>query len=256
MKLRRFPTRRPRLWLVSLDLQFMHLFYQPSLTPADAAGLLTDDDARHATRTLRLTEGDPIAVTDGRGNRYDSVITKADKHCAFRVVGNVPAPRRPFSVRICLAPTKNLDRVEWFVEKAVEIGVERISFFAGQHSERRVLKLDRIEKIAVAAMKQSLQCWLPQLDELLPFDRFLTTVGEAQRFVAHLPATGPPPALHQLAQPGGSFAVLIGPEGDFSALELQQAQAAGFRLAGLGPNRLRTETAALTACVGLNLLHA
>ena len=233
----------------------MHLFYQPSLTPADAAGLLTDDDARHATRTLRLTIGDPISVTDGRGNRYDSVITKAEKHCAFRVVSQVYTPPRCFQVRICLAPTKNLDRIEWFVEKAVETGIERISFFIGHHSERRVLKLDRIEKIAVAAMKQSLQSWLPALDEAVPFAKLLPTVREANRYVAHLPDDAPGTPLMHLTKPGGEYAVLIGPEGDFSAPELQQATQAGFQMVTLGPNRLRTETAALTACVGLTLLN-
>lgn len=233
----------------------MPLFYQPILTPADAAGLLTDDDARHATRTLRLGMGDAISVTDGRGNRFDSVITKADKHCAFRVVSMTSTPPRPFSVRLCVAPTKNLDRMEWFVEKAVELGIERISFFTGQHSERKVLKLDRIEKIAVAAMKQSLQYWMPKLDEAVPFARLLSSVGEAHRYVAHLPENLRPNPLIRTAQPAGQYAVLVGPEGDFSASELQQAMQAGFQLVTLGPNRLRTETAALAACQALNFLN-
>ena len=234
----------------------MHLFYQPALTPADAAGLLTDDDARHALRTLRLGPGDPISITDGLGNRYDCVITRADRHCAFRVTGHVSTPPRPFAVRICVAPTKNLDRIEWFVEKAVESGVERISFFVGQHSERRVLKLERIEKIAVSAMKQSLQSWLPRIDDAVPFDKLLPTVGEGQRFIAHLPDDESGTlSLRQRATPGGSYAVLIGPEGDFSADEIQQATGAGFQMVTLGPNRLRTETAALTACQWLNFLN-
>jgi 16S rRNA (uracil1498-N3)-methyltransferase len=233
----------------------MHLFYQPTLTPADAAGLLTDEDARHATRTLRLSVGDAISVTDGRGNRFDSVITKADKHCAFRVVEVTSVPARPFSVRICVAPTKNLDRIEWFVEKAVELGIERISFFIGQHSERRILKLERIEKIAVAAMKQSLQTWIPKLDEAVPFAQLLTSVAEEQRFIAHLPENAPSSPLFRTAVPAGRYAVLVGPEGDFSAEELRQATQEGFQMVTLGPNRLRTETAALTACQALNFLN-
>ncbi|WP_375445544.1 RsmE family RNA methyltransferase [uncultured Fibrella sp.] len=233
----------------------MHLFYQPTLTPADAAGLLTDEDARHATRTLRLGVGDALSVTDGRGNRYDSVITKADKHCAFRVQTVIETPPRPFAVRICVAPTKNLDRIEWFIEKAVELGIERISFFVGQHSERRILKLERIEKIAVAAMKQSLQAWLPKLDEAIPFAKLVASVSESQRFVAHLPENVPTQPLIRTATPTGQYAVLIGPEGDFSASELQQATQAGFQMVTLGPNRLRTETAALSACQALNFLN-
>ncbi|ARK12457.1 RsmE family RNA methyltransferase [Fibrivirga algicola] len=238
----------------------MHLFYQPTLTPTDAAGLLSDEDARHATRTLRLGVGDPLSVTDGRGNRFDSVITRADKHCAFRVDSIETTPIRPFSVRICVAPTKNLDRIEWFVEKAVEIGIERISFFIGQHSERRILKLERIEKIAVAAMKQSLQSWMPQLDEAVPFANLLNTVGEAHRYIAHLPDNVPgrpvsAKPLIRAASPGSQCAVLVGPEGDFSASELQQAVQAGFQMVTLGPTRLRTETAALSACQALSFLN-
>lgn len=234
----------------------MHLFYHPALLPTDPLGTLPDEDARHAVKTLRLGVGDPIAVTDGRGNRFLCVITKADaKQCAFRVDRVETTPARPFAVHICVAPTKNMDRIEWFVEKAVEVGIERISFFFGQHSERRVLKLERIEKIAVAAMKQSLQSWLPQLDEAVPFAQLLPAVGEAQRFIAHLPDDEAVPHLLRQALPGTSCAVLIGPEGDFSAQEVQQALAAGFQMATLGPNRLRTETAALTACQVVNLLN-
>ena len=148
-----------------------------------------------------------------------------------------------------------MDRIEWFVEKAVEIGIERISFFFGQHSERRVLKLERLEKIAVAAMKQSLQSFLPRLDEAVSLSELLKTVDEPQRFLAHLPANESPSPLGNVAMPGGRYAVLIGPEGDFSDKEIQQAMEAGFRMVTLGPNRLRTETAALTACQLLNFIN-
>lgn len=230
----------------------LHLFYQP--TPVQH---LSEDDSRHAVKTLRLGIGDTIYVTDGRGTRTEARITKADaRQCAFRVVGEEQTPARPFSVRICVAPTKNLDRIEWFVEKAVELGIERISFFFGQHSERRVLKLDRLEKIAVAAMKQSLQSWLPQLDDAVPFPQLLKSVDEPQKFIGHLPEGEPTAHLFRQAAINGGYAVLIGPEGDFSPTELEQAQEAGFRPVTLGPNRLRTETAALSACQILNLLNA
>ncbi len=234
----------------------MHLFYQPF-----PVFYLSDDDSRHAVKTLRLGVSDPIAVTDGRGTRFDAQITKADaRQCAFRVIGEEHTPARPFSVRMCVAPTKNIDRIEWFVEKAVELGIERISFFIGQHSERRVLKLERLEKIAIAAMKQSLQSWLPQLDEALPFAQMLATINEEQRFIAHLPNSlelGAQRALHLFHQAtiNGQYAVLIGPEGDFAPTELEQAREAGFGHVILGPNRLRTETAALSACQILNLLN-
>ncbi|MBO0931673.1 RsmE family RNA methyltransferase [Fibrella aquatilis] len=234
----------------------MHLFYQPALSPTDTSGQLSDDDARHATRTLRLGPGEAILVTNGRGNRFGSVITRADnKGCAFRIETVETVEPRPFSVRICVAPTKNLDRIEWFVEKAVELGIEQISFFYGQHSERRVLKLERIEKIAVAAMKQSLQSWLPQLDEGLPLTKLISQSVDGQCFIAHLPDDGQAPHLFHAASPTQKYTVLIGPEGDFSAQEVQQVIAAGFQLVTLGPNRLRTETAALSACQCLNLLN-
>jgi 16S rRNA (uracil1498-N3)-methyltransferase len=226
----------------------LHLFYQPN---APAATYLTDDDSRHAIRTLRLTVGSEIAITDGRGTRFSAIITQADaKRCEFRIKAQDFTPARSSAIRICVAPTKNLDRIEWFVEKAVEIGVERISFFFGQHSERRVLKLDRIEKIAVSAMKQSLQSWLPQLDEAVPFAQLLPTITDSARFIAHLPDGQTPPSLFSITPVGQSITVLIGPEGDFSPNELQQAQSAGFQIVVLGKNRLRTETAALVALMG------
>lgn len=229
----------------------MHLFYQP-----ESVAYLTEDDSRHAAKTLRLKAGDAITVTDGHGNRHSAVITSADqRRCGFRITNTQNTPPRPFSVRICVAPTKNLDRIEWFVEKAVEVGIERISFFFGHHSERRVLKLDRLEKIAIAAMKQSLQSYLPQMDEAVGFGELLRTVSDEQRFIAHLPDNEPPINLAKLAEPGGQYTVLIGPEGDFSPSEISQAVAAGFRMVTLGPNRLRTETAALTACQLLNFIN-
>ena len=234
----------------------MHLFYQPTLSPTDTSGSLTDDDARHATRTLRLGPGGAIAVTDGRGNCYGSVITKADnKQCAFQIERVETVLPRPFSVRICVAPPKNMDRIEWFVEKAVELGIERISFFFSQHSERRVLKLERIEKIAVSAMKQSLQSWLPRLDEAVSLTQLLGQLVDDERFIAHLPEGSQASHLFNAASPARNYTVLIGPEGDFSAQEVQQAIVAGFQLVTLGPNRLRTETAALSACQSLNLLN-
>ncbi|GAB4034234.1 RsmE family RNA methyltransferase [Spirosoma jeollabukense] len=229
----------------------MHLFYQPA-----AVEYLTEDDSRHAIKTLRLQVGNQIAITDGHGNRHLAVISSVDsRRCSFRITDTQTTLPRPFSVRICVAPTKNLDRIEWFVEKAVEVGIERISFFFGQHSERRVLKLERLEKIAIAAMKQSLQSFLPQLDEAIPFGELLKTSIEEDRFIAHLPTDEPVINLAKRATVNGQYSVLIGPEGDFSDKEIQQAVAAGFQMVTLGPNRLRTETAALTACQLLNFLN-
>jgi 16S rRNA (uracil1498-N3)-methyltransferase len=234
----------------------MHLFYQPDLVAPATSGYLTDDDSRHAVKTLRLGVGEAIAVTDGHGNRYSAVISQADaRRCGFRVTDVQTTPPRPFSIRICVAPTKNIDRIEWFIEKAVEIGIDRISFFFGQHSERRVLKPERLEKIAVAAMKQSLQSYLPQLDDAVAFPQLLATLTESQRFIAHLPDNEQPLNLGKQATAGGEYVVLIGPEGDFSEAEIKLAVEAGCKMATLGPNRLRTETAALAACQVLNFIN-
>ncbi|GAA4450343.1 16S rRNA (uracil(1498)-N(3))-methyltransferase [Nibrella saemangeumensis] len=231
----------------------MNLFYQPDIARQP---YLTEEDSRHAIKTLRLSVGESISVTDGQGTRFDCVITKADaRQCAVRIVEFHSTPRRPFSIRLCLAPTKNIDRIEWLVEKAVEIGVERFSFFFSQHSERRVLKTDRLIKIAVAAMKQSLQSYLPQIDEAVSFSQLLAAIQEEHRFIAHLPELSAPEHLFNLTVPQTSSAILIGPEGDFSGEELKQAVEAGFRMVTLGKNRLRTETAALTACQIINLAN-
>ncbi|AUD01638.1 16S rRNA (uracil(1498)-N(3))-methyltransferase [Spirosoma pollinicola] len=235
----------------------MHLFYQPDIRSNESTHILTEDDSRHAVKTLRLRVGDSVLVTDGQGNRYSAVIHTTDpRRCSFRLTDVQTTPPRPFSIRICVAPTKNLDRIEWFIEKAVELGIERISFFFGQHSERRVLKMERLEKIAVSAMKQSLQSYLPKLDDALSFSELLKTITEEERFIAHLPNDEPPVNLAKRATATGQYAVLIGPEGDFSDKEIQQAVAAGFQMVTLGPNRLRTETAALTACQLLNFINA
>ncbi|GAB3949164.1 16S rRNA (uracil(1498)-N(3))-methyltransferase [Spirosoma harenae] len=235
----------------------MHLFYQPHIDSLQSVNVLSDDDSRHAIKTLRLGIGDAIAVTDGHGNCHSAVISQADaRRCGFRITDTQTTAPRPFSIRICVAPTKNLDRIEWFVEKAVEIGIERISFFFGQHSERRILKLERLEKIAISAMKQSLQSFLPQLDEAVPFTELVKTIQEEGRFIAHLPTNKPPVNLAKVAMPESQYVVLIGPEGDFSEREIQQVVDAGFRMVTLGSNRLRTETAALTACQLLNFINA
>jgi 16S rRNA (uracil1498-N3)-methyltransferase len=230
----------------------MHLFYQPN---ASKEPFLSEEESRHCVKTLRLGKGDFISVTDGHGNQFQCVIEIADpRRCQFRVVEQFTEKPRPYFIHLAVAPTKNLDRTEWFIEKAVELGIDRLSFFVGQHSERRVLKTERVEKIAVAAMKQSLQAYMPQIDPLVPFQEILTCVAD-QRFIAHLPeGEQKPEPLLRVAKPTGQLLVLIGPEGDFSEKEIKAATEAGFQMVTLGATRLRTETAALAACHVLNLL--
>lgn len=223
----------------------MPLFYQPQIQKG--ISFLDLEESRHAIQVLRLREGDAIQIVDGQGILYSARITKADaKKCLFEVIERKVIERRKCLVHIAIAPTKNIDRTEWFVEKAVEIGVEKITFFQCQHSERKVINLERIQKVAVSAMKQSGQAWLPSIEGLVDFNTVLTA-KEKEKFIAHVDSNNP---LHlkDAYTKNSEYVVLIGPEGDFSQQELEQAQQYGFKKVSLGVNRLRTETAALAAC--------
>ena len=221
--------------------------FAPDLTPAAATYQLSEDESKHAVRVLRLNEGDAIDLLDGRGGLYTATVADANpKRCQLRITHHETVPPRPYFTHVAVAPTKNLDRMEWFVEKAVEIGVERISFLRCARSERRELKLERLEKIAISALKQSGQAWLPQLNELIDYAAFVASVAPETTFIAHLEA-GERTALAQVASAGLGCCVLIGPEGDFTPAEINLALGRGIRPVTLGASRLRTETAALAA---------
>ncbi|MCB2379430.1 16S rRNA (uracil(1498)-N(3))-methyltransferase [Hymenobacter sp. BT635] len=223
----------------------MPTFYAPDL--AGSAYTLPEDESKHAVRVLRLGPGDTVELVDGRGGLYQAEVADANpKRCQLRIVRHETVAPRPYFTHVAVAPTKNLDRMEWFVEKAVEMGVERITFLRCSRSERRELKLDRLEKIAVSALKQSGQAWLPQLDELTDFAHFIPTVAADTAFIAHL-EEGERTALAQVAAQGAGCCVLIGPEGDFTPQEIEAARQRGIRPVTLGASRLRTETAALAA---------
>ncbi|WP_310395215.1 16S rRNA (uracil(1498)-N(3))-methyltransferase [Hymenobacter sp.] len=223
----------------------MHTFFAPGLTAP--IHTLPEDESKHAVRVLRLGLGDEVALLDGRGGRYHAAVADANpKRCELRIIRHEAMPPRPYFVHVAVAPTKNLDRLEWFVEKAVEIGVERITFLRCARSERRELKLDRLEKIAVSALKQSGQAWLPQLDEMTEYATFVAQAIPETTFIAHLEA-GERTALAQVAGAGPGCCVLIGPEGDFTPGEITLALGRGIRPVTLGASRLRTETAALAA---------
>ena len=221
--------------------------FAPDLTPAAATYQLSEEESKHAVRVLRLNEGDALDLLDGRGGLYTATVADANpKRCQLRITHHETVAPRPYFTHVAVAPTKNLDRMEWFVEKAVEIGVERISFLRCARSERRELKLERLEKIAISALKQSGQAWLPQLDELVDYAAFVASVAPETTFIAHLEA-GERTALAQVAGAGPGCCVLIGPEGDFTPAEINLALGRGIRPVTLGASRLRTETAALAA---------
>ncbi|MDU0368848.1 16S rRNA (uracil(1498)-N(3))-methyltransferase [Hymenobacter endophyticus] len=224
-----------------------HTFYAPDLTAATATYTLPEDESKHAVRVLRLGQGDTVELVNGRGGVFSAEVADANpKRCQLRVVQAQLIPPRSYQIHLAVAPTKNLDRMEWLVEKATEVGVDTITFLRCARSERRELKLDRLEKIAISALKQSGQAWLPQLTELMDFNRFLPTVAPETTFIAHL-EEGERTALARVAADGEVCCILIGPEGDFTPQEIEAAFTLGIRPVTLGASRLRTETAALAA---------
>lgn len=221
------------------------LFYQPDL----ALPHLTEEESHHAIRVLRMRVGDALDLTNGLGTLANAEVTSTeDRKVSFKIKGTSKVPKRSFSIHLAIAPTKNIDRIEWMVEKVVEIGIERITFIKCAKSERPAVPMERLNKLVVSAMKQSRQAWLPVVNDIVPIKEFLSTMEGSQRFIAHVDDTNPVP-LSQLVKPGGDYVLLIGPEGDFTKEELEAAKLKGFQKVGLGPNRLRTETAGLVGVV-------
>ena len=230
----------------------MQLFYEPEAVQGDF--ILNKEEATHCIKVLRKKAGDQIHVTDGKGHGYTCIISDDNiKKCLLRVVDTELQPKPSRYRHIAIAPTKNLDRMEWFVEKAVEIGIDELSFIICDNSERKVLKTDRLEKKAVSAMKQSLKYQLPQLNEAVPFTRWIKGLDAIpHKFIAYVDFDNPKQLIHCLAD-DGAYLVLIGPEGDFSEKELTLALENAFEKVSLGNSRLRTETAGMVACHILNL---
>lgn len=231
----------------------MHVFYTPDI---QTSAELPEEEAQHCTRVLRLTTGDEITLTDGKGNFYQAEISVAtNKRCLVTIKETIyQAPLWPCHLHIAMAPTKNMDRNEWFAEKATEIGFDELSFLNCRFSERKVIKAERIEKILVSAIKQSLKARLPKLNEMTDFDSFISQDFKGQKFIAHC-YEGEKPLLKDIIQKGEDTLVLIGPEGDFSEEEVNKAIKQGFIPISLGKSRLRTETAALVACHTMNLAN-
>ena len=231
----------------------MHLFYVPEI---DRRQELPEEEAAHCVRVLRLSEGDEIMLTDGKGSFYKGRISAVGgKRCAFTVEERRAQPALwQGRLHLAMAPTKNMDRTEWMAEKATEIGFDELSFLQCRFSERKVIKTERIEKIVVSAMKQSLKARKPQVNEMMPFDRFVRQPFAGDKFIAHC-YEGEKPLLKDVLSPVADTLVLVGPEGDFSPEEVELALSCGFRPVSLGRSRLRTETAALVACHLMNIYH-
>ena len=227
----------------------MHRFYDPDIATTLT---LTEDESKHCVRVLRLAEGDEIEVVDGRGTLYNCKIAMAHpKRCAVEIVSKQTCPPHwGHEIVLCVAPTKNLDRMEDMADRVTEMGVDRIIPLLCHNSERKVFKTERIQKILVSAMKQSLKAQLPQLDELSPFQKVVNMPFEGNRFIAYCDMMLPREQrslLSEKYEPGKDTMIIIGPEGDFSPEEVKLALDAGFIPVSLGESRLRTETAAMFA---------
>jgi 16S rRNA (uracil1498-N3)-methyltransferase len=217
---------------------------------------LSEDESKHCVRVLRMGEGDPLVVTDGNGNIFHARIQFANpKRCIIELYAVEKGyDHWPYHLHIAVAPTKQNERMEWFLEKATEVGVDEISLYHCFHSERRKVNTDRWSKIMVSAMKQSMKSRLPKLNDIRPFEHFVKQAFDGQKFIAWIDES----VVEQLVNvytPGSNCLVLIGPEGDFSEAEVEMAKLSGFLPISLGKSRLRTETAALTACQTVQLLN-
>jgi len=228
------------------------VFYAKGLDPAAAGYTMDEPTSKYCIQVLRREKGQPVLLANGLGQKFTALITDDNrKKCVVQVSSCETMPRPAPALRIAIAFTKNTGRMEWFLEKATEIGIQGIIPLLTHRTEKEKFKTERLESILVAAMLQSQQYYLPELAAPLAFESLVQQAGSTQKFIAHcLPAPKTP--LQQAMQPGQDTLVLIGPEGDFTPAEVQLAQEQGFQSISLGDTRLRTETAGMVACVLMN----
>lgn len=232
----------------------MYLFYAPDLNTEDC--FLNEEESRHCIKVLRLQKEDLIEVIDGKGNFYHVKIIAPDpKKTRFIILQTQQGfGKRNHYLHIAVAPTKNMERLEWFTEKATEIGIDEITPILCQHSERKNINLERLNKVITAAMKQSLKAYHPKLNELTNFSSLIKIDSDSQKWIAHC-ANAEKVSIKEVFLPQQKYLILIGPEGDFSPQEINMALENGFEAITLGQSRLRTETAALEACFEINFLN-
>lgn len=233
----------------------MQLFYAPNIQRTDY--YFSETESKHAIRVLRLSKGDGIQLIDGKGNFYEAQIIDAHpKKCRIEITKKIPEfGKRNHFLHLAVAPTKNNDRFEWFLEKATEIGIDEITPILCDHSERKSIKNERLEKVIISAMKQSLNSYLPKLNPLTPLNNLLNSEFDGKRFIAHCYEQDKRQLKDELAESLSNM-ILIGPEGDFSEEEVNLAIEKKFVPVSLGNSRLRTETAAIVACHTVNLLKS
>lgn len=226
----------------------MQLFYSPNINSENTQFTFSKEESKHIVRVLRKKEGDLLTITDGKGHLFNVEITLADqKNCLVTITSVENKQHHNYKLHIAVAPTKMNDRMEWFLEKATEIGIDEITPIFCDNSERKVIKKERFEKIIQSAMKQSLQMQLPKLNNAMTFKEFVNQEFSGQLFIAHCEELDKK-ALHTEIKPNQTYTILIGPEGDFSTKEIETALNKKFNPVTLGNTRLRTETAGIVAC--------
>lgn len=240
----------------------MHLFYTPDIN--STLFTLNEEESKHCVRVLRLVVGNKIQLIDGIGGFYEAEITDANpKHCSVSIIKSEKEKgKHNWTLQIAIAPTKNMDRLEWFVEKATEMGIDEISLINCKNSERTIVKTERLIKTAIAAIKQSIKAYLPKINEVEDFKKFIASANDVngEKFIAHCQtplSLGEGlgvrlPHLKALYTPSQNALILIGPEGDFTLDEVKLAVDNGFKEISLGDSRLRTETAGMYACALIN----
>ncbi len=232
----------------------MHMFYEPEL--AEDMLVLSPGESHHCVKVLRMKEGDQLLITNGRGMLCKSRLAKADpKSCLVETTDvRYNYGKRPYTLHIAMAPTKSVDRFEWFLEKAVECGIDIITPLLCEYSERKVIKPVRLERQIIAAMKQSCRAYLPELKPLTKFSDFINNISEKTRFIAHC-GEDKSQRFIDVYTKGANVVIAIGPEGGFSNEEIHLAKSNRFNAISLGKHRLRTETAGIAACVQANAVN-
>lgn len=233
----------------------MHLFYTPSLLPTSSMVSLSEEESKHCVKVLRMRIGNELLLLDGKGGRYHATIIKDNpQKVDIQIITYTKDVKKFASLHIGIAPPKNIERLEWFLEKATEVGIVEITPLYCEHSERKDLRIDRLQKVIISAMKQSRNSYLPKLNELTKYKEFVEKAKAQHKMMAHC-AIGEKQYIHQILTPNADALILIGPEGDFSSKEITFAIEHQFNPISLGNSRLRTETAALQSCIEFNIFN-
>lgn len=233
----------------------MQLFYNPLISETEKSFVFDKEESKHIIKVLRKKERDILFVTNGLGSLFKTEIALAsDSKCTVTILSLEKQEPSKYHLHLAVAPTKMNERYEWFLEKATEIGIQEITPIICEHSERKIIKTDRFQKIIESAVKQSLHFYIPKLNEPISFRDFLKKEFNGQKFIAHCEETDKKTLKSQIKKEN-EILILIGPEGDFSVKEIQMALDNKFIPVSLGSTRLRTETAAIVACHSVNFLN-